>query len=444
MSESMVSLRGWLREKMPALRFDKYWFCILSGGRVDLFQKEDSESPTETFTLEDIEQVRAISSCSLPAFQIVFRDKAVKTFMCTKLEEVEKWMCAFTNKAPREVVTVDSFELLSLIGKGISGKVFLAKKKGTEELYAIKVIRKDHVKESVRECRVLAERNILMSAAHQFITRLFYAFQTPEKFYLVLEYVPGGDLRHHLDLKVEFSPYQIRLYIAEIVLALRNLHRMGVIYRDLKPENILLDVNGHIKLADFGLSRQIDQENMAYSLCGTYEYVAPEMLRDEPQTFCVDWWALGVLAYRLIVGHLPFRSCNTKRLFQMICDVDPKIPPWVDKVTASFLEQLLSKNPATRLGGIGTDITSHKYFEGLSWSKVAEMAYEPEFRPSITKSDSVSNFDEEFTQEPAVDSYTDKPQFTLKDFSVEVVSAIPSVRSDDEIEDPEADVVKVS
>lgn len=443
MSESMVSLRGWLREKTSLLRFNKDWFCLLSGHRVELFPKEDSTTASETFTIDDIDEVKSVSSCSLPAFQLCFADKTVKTFMCTRIEEVERWICAFTNKSPVESVSVDSFELLSLIGRGISGKVFLAKKKDTQELFAIKVIRKDRLAEEARESRVLAERNILMSAAHQFVTRLVYAFQTPEKFYLVMEYVPGGDLRHHLDAKVEFSPYQIRLYIAEIVIALRNLHRLGIIYRDLKPENILLDAGGHIKLADFGLSRQLSSENHVYSLCGTYEYVAPEMIRDEPQTFSVDWWALGVLAYRLMVGHLPFRSGNLSRLFQMICSVEPKIPLWLDAASRSFLEELLSKNPATRLGSIGRDITAHKYFEGLSWDDVAKMACPPEFVPVISKSDSVSNFDEEFTQEPVVDSYTDKPQFTVKDFSVEVVSGIPSVMSYEDIAS-EADVVKVT
>ena len=433
MTESLVSLRGWLRQKMPVLRFDKHWFCVVTDDRVDLFQKEDAPTPSESFTTDEIEEVKSVASYSLPAFQVRLRNSQVKTFLCTNIEECERWICALTNTLSKEAVSIDSFELISVIGRGAFGKVFLAKKKGTEDLYAIKAIRKDMLTQHARESRIIAERNILMRAAHQFVTRLFYAFQTPEKFYFVLEYVAGGDLQHHLHAEVDFSPYQIRLYLAEIIIALRNLHRLGIIYRDLKPENILLDTRGHIKLADFGLSRVIDKADaQKFSMCGTSEYLPPEMIRDQPQTFCVDWWALGVLAFRLIVGHLPFQSYNKGRLFDLICNAEPRIPPCVDPDAASFIRALLKKNPAERLGGIGTDITAHKYFEGISWADVARMEYKPEFSPFISRPDSVSNFNREFTEEPVVDSYVDRPQFTVKDFSVENMGEITRIVSFDD------------
>jgi serine/threonine protein kinase len=291
-------------------------------------------------------------------------------------------MCALSEARPNEKVTLDSFRVGRAIGRGAFGTVYLVRKKSSGAVYAMKAISKRHVKSSARKSRIIAERNILMCASHQFVTKLHYAFQTPTEFYFVLEYVGGGDLQTHLDRGVVLSPWQIRLYIAQIVIALRTLHRLGVIYRDLKPENILLDTNGHIKLADLGLSRFVDRERPhCYSMCGTYEYIPPEMIRDEPQTFCVDWWALGVLAFRLTVGYLPFRNLNRQRLFEAIIKKPVVCPPYLEPSTAAFICALLEKDPVKRLGAPGTDITAHPYFDGMSWDTVAKMGHEPEFKP---------------------------------------------------------------
>ena len=407
-AESMVSIRGWLRQKPSPLKPDKRCYCVLSDNTLNLFadERDVPEKPVESVRVEEILEVRPVTTCSQPSFQIYLRGNVTQMFLCSSMSECERWMCALSHQAPVEHVSIDSFELLSVIGRGTFGKVFLARKRHTENLYAVKAIRKDQVKEHARESRIIAERNILMRASHQFLTRLYYAFQTPSKFYFVLEYVCGGDLQHHLERGVEFSAYQIRLYLAEIVIALKTLHKLGVVYRDLKPENILLDKNGHIKLADFGLSRIVDQ-GQKFSLCGTCEFLAPEMLNEQPQSFCVDWWALGVLAFRLMVGYLPFRSANMQRLYDMILHSDPRIPQSVDPAAASFVRGLLSKNPATRLGSPGTDITAHEYFAGLSWPDVAKYGYQSEFHPVVSRENSVSNFDEEFTNEPVTDSFVE-------------------------------------
>ncbi|OHS99697.1 AGC family protein kinase [Tritrichomonas foetus] len=437
--ESLVSLRGWLKQKTSLFHKDRTWFVVLIDNTLSLYTNEILTQPEESYSLKDIIDVHSLCTSSIPSFQIRFKDSLPITFQCPSVLECERWICALSTQHSMEKVTIDDFVLIRVIGRGASGKVFLARQKKSSALYAIKVIRKDKLKKHARESRVVAERNILMLANHQFITRLFCAFQTPTKFYFVLEYIAGGDLRHHLEKDINLSPFQIKLYLAEIIIALRTVHKLGIIYRDLKPENILLDLKGHIKLADFGLARQIDSsDEEKFSFCGTYEYLAPEMLREEPQTFTLDWWALGILAYRLIVGHLPFRSANRQRLFDMILNTEPRIPPTLGKDETSFIQSLLNKDPTKRLGSIGTDITRHPYFKGIIWSQVAKMGYDPEFLPYISRDDSVSNFDMIFTEESPIDSFVDENAINLgsvnvRNFSMNNGSAITSIVSFDDL-----------
>lgn len=257
-------------------------------------------------------------------------------------------------------------------------------------------------------------------------------------FYFVLEFVGGGDLRFHLDRKMEFTFEQIRFYIAEIVIALKTLHKLGVIYRDLKPENILIDMNGHLKLADFGLSRKMDRANTERrnSLCGTFEYLAPEMLRDDQQTFAVDWWALGILVFRLHFGYLPYRNLNMRRLFEMILENEVKIPRNADPVVAEFIRELLIKEPEQRLGSPGKEITRHPYFEGVSWQKVAKMEFEPQFVPGIVRPEVIENFDEMYTKKEVVGDGEMDPEseMMIEDFSFENSSKLSSIISFEELD----------
>ena len=151
---------------------------------------------------------------------------------------------------------------------------------------------------------------MLLGVKHPFVVSLHYAFQSPERIYFVLDFVNGGELFYHLRKKVRFTESQIKFYAAELILALDHLHNMGFIYRDIKPENILLDGDGHVKLTDFGLSKAVGDDS-TNTLCGTAQYLAPEVILRKPYNKMVDWWGLGILIFAVSYTHL---TLPTKRI----------------------------------------------------------------------------------------------------------------------------------
>jgi serine/threonine protein kinase len=250
---------------------------------------------------------------------------------------------------------------------------------------------------------VIRERRILEKASSPFVVSLRFAFQTPAKFYLGLEYVQGGDLFRRMSSETDrISDHDARLYIAEISLALDYLHQAGVVYRDLKPENVLICPDGHLKLTDFGLAKSIDAEEATTTFCGTPEYVAPEMVRREHYSYPIDWWALGILAFEMLFGVSPFVSSNRVRLYQLILNNPPVYPSGVDPVEMDFVSKLLNKNPKAR--GTLETLRGHPYWKGLDLDAVARKEVAPDFVPVCRRDSPAENFDSEFTNMAAQDS----------------------------------------
>ena len=237
-----------------------------------------------------------------------------------KVDEVHIELTDVT-KAGNEKASPSQFELLKVIGQGSFGKVFLVRKIIGDDkdcLYAMKVLKKATLKVRDR-MRTKTERNILTEVEHPFIVKLHYAFQTEGKVYLILDFMRGGDLYTRLSKEQcwKLKEEDVRFYVAELSLALEHLHKLGVIYRDLKSENLLLDSNGHIALTDFGLSKE-NLDGRSYSICGTWEYMAPEILGRKGYSYSVDWWSLGVLMYEMLVGSVPFEGGNKKETMNKI------------------------------------------------------------------------------------------------------------------------------
>jgi serine/threonine protein kinase len=229
------------------------------------------------------------------------------------------------------------------------------------------------------------------------------AFQTPSKFYFVLEYASGGELFFHLQRRGPFLLDQVRLYAAEIALALHHLHDLGVVYRDLKTENILLDAEGHIKLTDFGLSKDLSAGDEASTFCGTPEYLAPEIIRHLPYGQAVDWWMLGILMFELLFRFTPFVNENRATMFKYICNSEIPFPAGADLDVQNLITRLLVKDPAQRADYL--EIQGHAFFRTIPLDQVMRKAFQPVYVPEVKSQATADNFDAEFTREPAQDSF---------------------------------------
>ena len=214
-------------------------------------------------------------------------------------------------------VQLNDFNIEKVLGKGAFGKVFLVTKRDSGQLYAMKSLRKDMIEQRNQKVHTQTEREILGDVKSPFIVQLRFAFQTPDKLYMVMDFINGGELFFHLRRCTKFSEDRTQFYAAEILEALEYLHSQGIIYRDLKPENVLIDSDGHIKLTDFGLSKKFfNGEQKTYSFCGTPEYLAPEILKGIGHDQAVDFWSLGALIYEMMAGAPPFYSRNRDVMFK--------------------------------------------------------------------------------------------------------------------------------
>uniref|UniRef100_A0A452J5K3 Ribosomal protein S6 kinase n=1 Tax=Gopherus agassizii TaxID=38772 RepID=A0A452J5K3_9SAUR len=302
------------------------------------------------------------------------------------------------------------FELLKVLGQGSYGKVFLVRKiKGSDagQLYAMKVLKKATLKVRDR-VRSKMERDILAEVNHPFIVKLHYAFQTEGKLYLILDFLRGGDLFTRLSKEVMFTEEDVKFYLAELALALDHLHSLGIIYRDLKPENILLDEEGHIKITDFGLSKEaIDHDKRAYSFCGTIEYMAPEVVNRRGHTQSADWWSFGVLMFEMLTGSLPFQGKDRKETMALILKAKLGMPQFLSIEAQSLLRALFKRNPSNRLGA-GLDgveeIKRHLFFVTIDWNKLYRKEIKPPFKPAVGRPEDTFHFDPEFTSRTPTDS----------------------------------------
>ncbi|KZV73825.1 AGC/Akt protein kinase [Peniophora sp. CONT] len=311
-------------------------------------------------------------------------------------------------------LTIDDFELITVIGKGSFGKVMQVRKRDTQRIYALKTIRKAHIVNRNEITHTLAERLVLARVHCPFIVPLKFSFQSEQKLYLVLAFVNGGELFHHLQREHRFNEDRARFYSAELLLALETLHELDVVYRDLKPENILLDYNGHIALCDFGLCKlNMKNEDTTNTFCGTPEYLAPEILTGSGYNRTIDWWTLGVLLFEMLSGLPPFYDEQTDKMYEKILKNPLVFGDDIGPEARSVLTGLLNRDPTQRLGVSGADaIKKHPFFAKIDWNLLWAKKIQPPFKPSVSSPVDVSNFDTVFTAEAPMDSVVEGSQLS--------------------------------
>lgn len=304
---------------------------------------------------------------------------------------------------------VTDFEFLTVVGKGSFGKVMQVKLKSTGEIFAMKVLKKKALIARKQVAHTKTERNVLENIQHPFIVSLRFAFQSKTKLYMILDFFNGGELFYHLKNEKRFSEDRARFYAAEIILAFEELHRNNIVYRDLKPENILLDSEGHLRLTDFGLSKDsISGDKLTHTFCGTPEYLAPEILYGKGYSFSVDWWSMGAFLYEMLTGWPPFYHDNVKVLYDKILNANVKYPSYVSEPAKDVIHKLLQRDISQRLGCGGNgaaEVKSHPFFESIDWNELLKKKIPPPFIPVVKQGElDTSNIDKEFTRERPKDT----------------------------------------
>ena len=403
MNNNETSIDGWLHRRF-LLGFWGKRHCQLNGTEFSCFKDEAHLKLDVKFRITQDTLIETIDK-EANRFKISAHEYSPIILEAESTDVMMRWLlalrgCTFVNPD----LSMDNFKILAVIGRGFYGKVMLCQNLQTNELCAIKSIHKSRLVQANKVHTVISERNILTRANHQFIVSLKFAFQTTSKFYLGLEYVPGGELFYHMQQHGCLPLDEVKLYIAEIALALEHLHSMGIIYRDLKPENILLDAEGHVKLTDFGLSKDLYQADSTNTFCGTTEYLAPEIVRHESYNYSVDWWSLGVLTYELLFGRTPFYNQNRTKMFQNILEREPQFLPTVQPEVRHFIMSLLVKDSSRRAS---FEQITHDPFFLFNFDDVMAKKIKPRYVPNISQSSGSipNNFDPEFTKEQPMDSF---------------------------------------
>jgi protein-serine/threonine kinase len=292
------------------------------------------------------------------------------------------------------------FKLILQLGKGSFGFVYLVEKIDSKERFAMKVLDKSIIFHRKIEKYAFTERNILMRINHPFIVRLHFAFQTYEKLALVLDYCPNGDLGQMILREKSFTEEVAKFYICEVILALKELHSHKILFRDLKPDNILIDSEGHLKLTDFGLSKEnIDHRTLARSFCGSAAYFAPEMVKREGHTYSIDWYVLGAILFEMVSGRPPYYSPDRNSLFRNIEKAKLEFSDHLSEEIRDLITKLLIRNPKKRLGSGkkgALEIMEHRFFHGTDWNMVLEKRITPPVFKKIQRIEKKLDFEKVF------------------------------------------------
>lgn len=351
-----------------------------------------SNSPIALSINLSISSVSSISSCdSSTSLDMTDTDISKIHYTSNDFEKFENKI-NFNRKLKHPMksnphLQVSDFSLITTLGQGSFGRVLLAICKNKKKFYAIKVMDKEHIIEHRQKEHTFSEKNILSSCDHPNIIKMYSCFKDNTYLYFVLELLCQSDLYALLKKqKYGFDENQARFYAANIFLALEYLHENNVIYRDLKPENILISTNGYLKLSDFGFAKRIRDKTL--TLCGTPDYISPEVLNLEPYGKSTDWWSFGIFIYELNKGKPPFFGADTDALYDSIKKGDFQVPKNFSSDLASICKGLIEVNVKKRLGcqkGMSHDVKNHKWLSLIDWQNIYKQSVSSPYVPIPVK-----------------------------------------------------------
>ena len=360
----------------------------------------NSISPRSSVTIP----AKQTSSQSSPAPTISFRNGLPQVNPTPPAQPQAQTDCAAPS---RPTYTLQDFEPLETLGTGTFGRVILVRLKGRDaadpsSYFALKVLSKAEVVRTKQVAHINSERKILNAVEHPFLVNLIDTFQDELNCYMLMEYVVGGEIFSYLRRAGRFSTDVARFYISTIVMAIEYLHEQNIIYRDLKPENLLLDAHGYPKIADFGFAKEVTDRT--WTLCGTPEYLAPEIIQSKGHGKAVDWWALGILLFEMLAGHPPFYDSQQFGVYEKILQGQIAFPPQVDPVSRDLIQSLLTADRSRRLGNLrggAQDVKNHPWFAGVDWARLGTRSIPPPIIPIHTSAGSTSNFHKYEPADPA-------------------------------------------
>ncbi|KAN0060655.1 cytochrome c oxidase subunit 1 [Thecaphora frezii] len=299
---------------------------------------------------------------------------------------------------PQSQYTLRDFEVLETLGTGTFGRVLLVRLKSKETTdpsayFALKVLAKSKVVRLRQIEHTNSERTILAKVQHPFLVNLITTFQDAKNCYMLMDYVIGGEVFSYLRRAGRFSVDVTRFYISTIVLAIEYLHDRNIVYRDLKPENLLLDEHGYTKITDFGFAKEV--EDRTWTLCGTPEYLAPEIIQSNGHGKAVDWWALGILLFEMLAGYPPFYDNQPFGVYEKILQGNIVFPAHIDEVSRDLIRSLLTADRSRRLGNLrggAHDVKNHVWFHGVDWAQLERRNIRPPIVPLNTRAGDTSNF----------------------------------------------------
>ncbi|CAG9318422.1 unnamed protein product [Blepharisma stoltei] len=288
---------------------------------------------------------------------------------------------------------LSNIEVLQTLGTGSFGRVRLCRVRSTGDYAALKILKKSDILKMKQVDHVISEFSILRTIRHPFLVNLIGFTQDDRYLYLALEFVAGGELFSYLRTIGKLDNNHARLYAAQITTMFEYMHAQNIIYRDLKPENLLIGHDGYLKLTDFGFAKVV--EGRTYTLCGTPEYLAPEILLNKGHGKPVDWWTLGIIIYEMLAGIDPFTDEEPMAIYQKILKGKVKFPRNFDKNAKSLVKHLLVADLSKRYGNLKNgvnDIKNHRWFSGLDWLRLLAKGIDMPYRPTVRSPDDTSNF----------------------------------------------------